>query len=35
LRRTRESQDIDGRLIEKTYSYYNTEENEYEIMYEI
>jgi len=35
LRRTRESVNINGRLIEKTYSYYNTEENEYEIMYEI
>src|SRR5699024_5369775 len=35
LRRTRESLDIEGRLIEKTYSYYNTENNEYEIMYEI
>lgn len=35
LRRTRESQDADGRLIEKTYSYYNTGNTEYEIMYEI
>jgi len=35
LKRTRESLDVNGKLIERTDSYYNTENYEYEIVYEI